>query len=90
MVVSYLLGQHYYKIDYKLKIIGKYTLLTAIAYIIQLAFMYYIGGVTAIVLKWIVLIIYIFVIAKMELPKGWTKALPNMVAKIPVLNKLIK
>lgn len=85
MVLSYVLGQHYYKIDYQLPLIAKYVVLTFVAYMLQFFSDRYIGGVVSIVFKWLILLLYICVILFMEIK--YDGSMKILLSKISFFNR---
>ena len=68
MLLSYFIGQHYYKIDYPLKDIGLYVALTAILFVLMLGGARYLPLWTQLAVNTIYIIVFLAYIAKHDLP----------------------
>lgn len=86
MIVSYALGQYYYKIDYQLSLLVKYVGITIIAYILQVLSDNYILGVGSIIVKWFILLLYICALLYMEIKYNGNN---KILSKLSFLNKYV-
>ena len=68
MLLSYFIGQHYYKIDYPLKDIGLYVALTAILFVLMLGGARYLPLWAQLAVNTIYIIVFLAYIAKHDLP----------------------
>lgn len=87
MMLSYLLGQKYYPIDYKLSRIALYIFISITAYLLLVLVDNYLENYCLISSKILIFVIYLSIMAKIELPKGWTKNIDKIKSKLPFLRK---
>lgn len=87
MSLSYIIGQRFYKINYNLNILAKYVVLTAVAVALQYCFAQYFPTYLSIMLKWMILVLYVMAIVKLELKKGSISA---VCSKVPFFRKFLR
>lgn len=79
MIVSYILGQKYFPVNYQLKTLLFYTILTVVFYIVGI-YLPIDNQILKLSFRSILLIVYIAIIVKKDLP----------LSQIPIINKYIK
>ena len=83
MLFSYALGQHYYPVDYDLPRLGLYTLLTGVLYAIEWAIAQALpdAPILRMVANTLLLLIFIGIVYRYEVPKGALVALRKKLLK---------